>query len=45
MKRQRKKIKGTAERINFDFKAYGSLHMRNNPIMDTSIHREKRIPA
>jgi len=41
VKRQKKKIKGTTKRINFDIKADGSLHMRNDPIMDTSIHREK----
>lgn len=45
MKRQRKKIKGITKKINFGIKADGSLHMRNDPIMDTSIHREKRVPA
>lgn len=41
VKRQKKKIKGATKRINFDVKADGSLHMRNDPIIDTSIHREK----
>lgn len=45
MKRERRKIKGTTKRINFDIKADGSLHMRNDPIMDTSIHREKGVPT
>lgn len=42
---RRKKIKRTTKRINFDIKAYGLLHMRNDPIMDTSIHREKWVPT
>lgn len=43
MKRQKNEIKGTTKRINFDIKANGSFHMRNNPIMDTSVHTEKQV--
>lgn len=45
VKRKKKKIKGTTKRIHFDIKADDLLHLRTDPIMDTSIHREKLVPA